>query len=85
VYWWSWSTVSAAGGPANRRFTPQNKPALGQIQQWYSRSDYKKPAVKEGQCAPLAMNANSDNLLYSSSPASRKGMDFKTLRAGLRY
>jgi len=35
VYWWNWNTYSDSGGIDNRRFTPQNKPALEYVKLWY--------------------------------------------------
>jgi hypothetical protein len=41
VYWWKWGTNKKLGGPGNRSFTPQNKPAQNLVREWY-----KKPAPK---------------------------------------
>ncbi|MFH1239081.1 MAG: hypothetical protein V1653_03105 [bacterium] len=41
MYWWDWGISAKGGGPQNRGFTPQNKPAEKVIQKWY-----KKPPKK---------------------------------------
>jgi len=81
VYWWTWSTVPEAGGPANRRFTPQNKPALGHVKEWYSMSDYKRLLAKG-----LFIKTGSERLLYPSSPGygSDKSLDMKSLNEAVR-
>jgi len=37
LYWWYWGTNVHMGGKYNRGFTPQNKPALDIIKEWYSK------------------------------------------------
>lgn len=37
LYWWYWGTNPKMGGPLNRGFTPQNKPAQEVIKEWYSK------------------------------------------------
>ncbi len=37
LYWWSWNTYAGSGGPNHSRFTPQNKPALVAVKDWYTR------------------------------------------------
>jgi hypothetical protein len=37
IYWWRWSTHPDAGGPNNKGYTPQNKPALQVLAEWYKR------------------------------------------------
>lgn len=41
VYWWRWGTDVRFGGPNNKGFSPQNKPARQVIADWY-----KKPTPK---------------------------------------
>jgi hypothetical protein len=36
VYWWYWGTNPRMGGPLNRSFTPQNKPAQEVVKEWYT-------------------------------------------------
>ena len=38
VYWWNWNTYAGSGGPSNRDFTPQNKPASECIKEWYEKN-----------------------------------------------
>lgn len=42
VYWWHWGVNPKMGGPANRGFTPQNKPAQDVVKEWY-----QKPATTQ--------------------------------------
>ena len=42
MYWWKWGTDVRFGGPGNRGFSLQNKPAEGVVTRWY-----KKPAPKK--------------------------------------
>jgi hypothetical protein len=35
VYWWEWGSSVHTGGPTNRGFTPQNKPAEQILSDWY--------------------------------------------------
>ena len=42
VYWWNWNTYSGSGGIDNRDFTPQNKPAIEHIKQWYRKNINKR-------------------------------------------
>jgi len=37
MYWWRWGTDTRFGGPNNRGFSPQNKPAKDVIKEWYSK------------------------------------------------
>jgi len=37
VYWWNWNTYEGSGGPDDKGFTPQNKPAEELIKQWYAK------------------------------------------------
>ena len=47
LYWWRWGTDARFGGPGNRGFTPQNKPARGVVAEWYA-----KPAPEYRFTAP---------------------------------
>ena len=38
VYWWKWGTDLRFGGPNNRGFSPQNKPAQEVLRKWYKKS-----------------------------------------------
>jgi len=37
AYWWYWGVHPKMGGPSNRSFTPQNKPAQETIKEWYNK------------------------------------------------
>lgn len=37
VYWWYWGVNPNMGGPSNRGFTPQNKPAQDVVKEWYTK------------------------------------------------
>lgn len=37
IYWWKWNTNPAGGGPNNKGFTPQNKPAQEILAEWYKK------------------------------------------------
>jgi hypothetical protein len=37
IYWWHWNTNPQAGGPNNKEFTPQNKPAQDVLAEWYKK------------------------------------------------
>jgi hypothetical protein len=37
LYWWNWNTYEGSGGPNNKGFTPQNKPAAEYIKEWYAK------------------------------------------------
>ena len=37
VYWWNWNTYAGSGGPSNKGFTPQNKPATELLKKWYAK------------------------------------------------
>ena len=43
VYWWYWGVNPKMGGPSNRGFTPQNKPAQDVIKEWYK----EKPVAQK--------------------------------------
>lgn len=44
VYWWRWGTDVRFGGPMNRGFSPQNKPAEDVVTKWYKKTPPKKKA-----------------------------------------
>ena len=37
VYWWKWGTDVRFGGPSNKGYSPQNKPAQDIVTQWYAK------------------------------------------------
>ncbi|MFH1783890.1 MAG: hypothetical protein ABH868_03215 [bacterium] len=37
IYWWEWGSSVKSGGPKNRGFSPQNKPAEDVIKKWYEK------------------------------------------------
>ena len=37
MYWWKWGTDIRFGGPNNRGFSPQNKPAQKVLREWYAK------------------------------------------------
>lgn len=42
VYWWKWGTDVRFGGPQNKSYSIQNKPALDVVKEWYARPDNVK-------------------------------------------
>ncbi len=44
VYWWRWGTDVRFGGPHNRGFSLQNKPAKDVVMKWYKKSTPKRTA-----------------------------------------
>lgn len=42
VYWWRWGTNARFGGPINKGFSPQNKPAQEVAADWYKKSTPKR-------------------------------------------
>jgi len=38
-FWWSWETDPDAGGPSDKHYTPQNKPAQNVLMQYYCEPD----------------------------------------------
>lgn len=62
VYWWNWNTSPNSGGPNNRRFTPQNKPALREVSMRY--------AALTDKDAPLGTSASAFNGFERVSPLS---------------
>ncbi|MFH1239274.1 MAG: hypothetical protein V1653_04075 [bacterium] len=42
IYWWEWGPSVRSGGPNNRGFTPQNKPAEEIINKWYNKQRSEK-------------------------------------------
>lgn len=42
MYWWRWGTDTRFGGPGNRGYSPQNKPARDVVKSWYGKSVSKK-------------------------------------------
>ena len=44
VYWWKWGTDVRFGGPNNRGYNPQNKPAQRIVTEWYAKPT---PLVKK--------------------------------------
>lgn len=40
IYWWSWNTYAGSGGNNNKKFTPQNKPALEDMKLWYNQYNF---------------------------------------------
>ncbi|MBN1526320.1 MAG: hypothetical protein JW919_01885 [Candidatus Omnitrophica bacterium] len=61
VYWWNWTTV-ANGNGSNRRFSPQNKPALEYVKQWYTSPIDRIPAVEEKIYAAVPAEAELSGL-----------------------
>ncbi|MBN1526309.1 MAG: hypothetical protein JW919_01830 [Candidatus Omnitrophica bacterium] len=49
AYWWRWGTDVRFGGPENKSYTPQGKPALDIMREWYSKPVPKKKFEKERQ------------------------------------
>jgi len=45
VYWWNWNTYPGSGGNANKKFTPQNKPALDDMKLWYNQCNLGQKLV----------------------------------------
>jgi hypothetical protein len=46
VYWWKWGTDVRFGGPSNKGYSPQNKPALNTIKKWYGKPvPSKNPSI----------------------------------------
>lgn len=43
MYWWKWGTDKRFGGPNNRGFSPQNKPAQDVVTEWYAKPAPKRP------------------------------------------
>lgn len=52
VYWWKWGTDTRFGGPNNRGFTPQNKPAQGVVSEWYAKPSPVKTANPNAVSTP---------------------------------
>jgi len=42
IYWWKWGPDVRMGGPENRSFTPQRKPAQKIVTKWYKKSTPKR-------------------------------------------
>ncbi len=42
VYWWRWGADVRFGGPSNKSFSLQNKPALDVLKKWYGKEVPKK-------------------------------------------
>lgn len=42
LYWWAWRTHPSIGGPGNRGFTPNGKPAAKLVRKWYLKPDPHK-------------------------------------------
>lgn len=47
IYWWRWGTDVRFGGPTNRGFSPQNKPAQEVVKEWYAKPAPKKKKFQE--------------------------------------
>lgn len=62
IYWWNWSTDPNAGGAGNTDYTPQNKPVMSVISQWFGNPPAPPPPTPSGNPA-LALSG-------SASPAS---------------
>lgn len=52
VYWWNWNTYPGSGGLNNRDFTPQNKPAMDCLKEWYKKHIEKNFIVTEADLKP---------------------------------
>jgi len=46
AYWWRWGTDVRFGGPENKSYSPQGKPALDVLRAWYSKPVPKKKIEK---------------------------------------
>lgn len=42
MYWWEWGSSVKSGGPKNRGFSPQNKPAEKVLEKWYKKEPKRK-------------------------------------------
>lgn len=71
VYWWSWTPNPNSGGLSNRRFTPQNKPALAYVTSWYSQMAGPK----------LAFNSKTFNTISNPELAERFDIQKQKLAA----
>jgi len=47
VYWWRWGTDKRMGGPTNRSFMLQGKPAVEVMERWYKRPTPEKRKFEE--------------------------------------
>lgn len=46
VYWWKWGTDVRFGGPSNKGFSLQNKPAVDVVTTWYKKpGPWKDPSI----------------------------------------
>jgi len=52
LYWWNWNTYEGSGGVDNKDFTPQNKPAIECIKQWYKKDIEKNFIITEADVYP---------------------------------
>jgi len=44
AYWWGWEAEASVGGEHDTGFTPQLKPALDIVREWYNKPDPRKSA-----------------------------------------
>jgi len=74
VYWWNWNTYEGSGGPDNKGFTPQNKPAEELIKEWYAKIvDRNFIYDEEGQKATMNMQSNErQNIAGSIEESARQ-------------
>lgn len=54
LYWWNWNTYEGSGGADNKGFTPQNKPAVERVREWYKKNIEKNFIVTEADLYPAS-------------------------------
>jgi len=48
IYWWKWGTDVRFGGPSNKGFSIQNKPAVDVVAEWYKKPTPARGALPKG-------------------------------------
>lgn len=82
VYWWNWNTYPGSGGPKNKGYTPQNKPALECITEWYNKLTREKLTFITEKDKILGDTEVAERLKIKASKQDASGMKFSGELAG---
>jgi hypothetical protein len=85
MYWWNWNTYPGSGGESNRGFTPQNKPALERLKEWYSKIVNEKMLISSGSSAGIGLELDQRVSVETAlKQAQPRGIAFTAEMAGRR-
>lgn len=81
VYWWNWNTYADSGGLNNKGFTPQNKPAIEHIKEWYAKLA-EKNFIYTGSDQKVAAGIELSDKLNMSGSIGKRIRELQSLGVG---